>query len=193
MSSIIPKWIFFKESLKKFKTQGAFLPSTRYLAERMLEPIEMENGIVIVELGAGTGIFTKKILDKMPKDGKLIALDISSEMTNYLRKNIIDNRLIIIQGDATKLSEYLNELGINKIKYIVSGIPLGNFPRELRHNILTAIDQSLTEDGIYMQFQYLMASILHIRKVFDLKIYKYEYRNIPPAFIYKCKKKIKKH
>lgn len=178
--------IFFKESIKGFKTNGAFFPSSKFLGEKMLEQINFEPKICVVELGGGTGAFTKQIIDKLPPDGRLIVFEINPSLAKFLRNSFPDSRVTILEADAGNISENLNKIGIDKVKYIVSGLPLGNFRKNEKEKILISIKDSLQEGGLYIQFQYLLASYLHIKKFFKIKIVGYEYRNIPPAFVYRC-------
>ncbi len=50
---------------------------------------------VAVDIGAGTGFFTKEFLRKMPK-GKIYACDISETMLNWMKKNIVPENPNII-------------------------------------------------------------------------------------------------
>jgi phospholipid N-methyltransferase len=181
--------LFLKESLKGFKVHGSFFPSSKFLGERMLDNVEMKSGICIIELGAGTGAFTKQILNRLPADGKLIVFEINPSMVEFLKSNFIDPRLFILEADASDIVTAIQKIGIANVDYIISGLPLGNFRRIERDRILRSIVASLNENGTYLQFQYLLASYLHIKEHFVTKIVGYEYRNIPPAFIYHCKKK----
>ena len=180
--------LFFKQGISKFKTQGSLFPSSKYLGEKILKHVDMSNGVCIVELGAGTGVFTKQILARLPKNGKLIIFEIDPELVGFLQGIISDTRAVIVKGDARDIRSYLPDAKI-RIDYVVSGLPLGNFSKKDRQAILHSIKEVLGPRGIFLQFQYLMASYLHIKKVFKTKIVGYEYRNLPPAFIYKCVKK----
>lgn len=149
----------------------------------------MKEGILIVELGAGTGAFTDMIISRLPRDARLVVLEINPTMADHLRERINDPRVDIIEGDAAYLPVYLEKMSLGRADYVISGIPLGNFSRTMRQAILSAIDEVLDDDGLYVQFQYFLASLTHIRSVFDTKVLSYEYRNMPPAFVYGCRKK----
>ena len=149
----------------------------------------MKNGVFIVELGAGTGAFTDMIVSRLPEDSRLVVLEINPAMAAHLRDRITDPRVSIIEGDAAQLSRHLERLSLGTPDYIISGIPLGNFSRSTRQAILAAINQVMDERSLYIQFQYFLASLKHIRSIFDAKILSYEYRNMPPAFVYGCRKK----
>jgi phospholipid N-methyltransferase len=149
----------------------------------------MRKGVVIVELGAGTGVFTRNLLERLPSDGRLIVFEINHVLAEYLRRTINDPRVLIIEDDAVKLPELLNEKIGSKADYVVSGLPLGDFGYVKRQELLLAIKESLSDRGQYIQFQYFLASLMHIKKLFKVKIIGYEIRNVPPAFLYSCIKK----
>ena len=60
------KFNFFKEAVKNYKTSGTIIPSSRYLANKMLNEIDFTTAEVIVELGPGNGAITHHILNKIP-------------------------------------------------------------------------------------------------------------------------------
>lgn len=181
--------LFIKESFKDVKVQGSFLPSTQFLGRGILKCVEMKEGITIVELGAGTGALTKKILPCLPEDGRLIIVELNGSLADYLKKIFIDKRVTIVQGDAQNLRKILFGLGVEKVDCIISGIPLGNLSYAEKQNIFMEINRSLLDDGQYVQFQYFLSSWFHVKKIFKARIARYELRNFPPAFIYECRKK----
>ncbi|OHA16995.1 MAG: hypothetical protein A3C79_01800 [Candidatus Taylorbacteria bacterium RIFCSPHIGHO2_02_FULL_45_28] len=182
--------LFFREGIKKFIKNGSLVPSSKYLGKMMLKSVEMKQGVFIVELGAGTGTFTKMILSEMPKSGRLVVFEINPILAEYLRWQIVDPRIMIIEADAVDMVSHLSNLNTNKPNYIISGILIGNMRPSLRKSLLSAVHETLAEDGLFIQFQYFLASLVAIRKFFHTKIIGYEYRNIPPAFVYSCSKKI---
>ena len=58
---------------------GSVLPSSRFLSKKMLQPIQFATANVIVELGPGTGVFTKALLKAMPQDSQLLVIVMVSE------------------------------------------------------------------------------------------------------------------
>jgi phospholipid N-methyltransferase len=181
-------WLFFKEALKGFVVQGSLFPSSPYLTRQMLEPVLMKKGVRIVELGAGQGVFTRELLSRLPADGRLVVFELNPAFAQHLRKILNDARVTIIEDDALRLNEHLKRLHITTVDYVVSGLPIGNFKYSLRQGILLEIQNALNDTGRYIQFQYFLASLRHIKHLFDTRIIGYEVRNMPPAFIYVCKK-----
>jgi len=182
--------LFFKQGLKRFITNGSFVPSSKYLSKMILKQVEMKSKVIIVELGAGTGVFTNMILSNMPEDGKLVIFEINPILAEHLRNNIKDKRSIVIEADAVNMAIHLKKMNINKPDYIISGIPIGNMSSVARKNLLLAIHESLGKDSLFIQFQYFLSSLISVRRIFHTKIIGYEYRNLPPAFVYSCRKKV---
>ncbi len=186
-------FLFIREALKRFKTQGSLFPSSPSLGKGMIKPLEFSLESVIVELGAGTGSFTKEIIAAMPEGAILVTFENNEALAAKLRDDLAlltgPKKVILIEDDAENLSLHLERLGTGKAHYVISGLPIGNFNRAQRQRIFDAIKAGMRDDGIYMQFQYLLASWRHVRSEFDAEIIGYEVRNIPPAFMYKCTKK----
>ncbi|MFN5149335.1 MAG: class I SAM-dependent methyltransferase [Flavobacteriia bacterium] len=88
---------------------GAMAPSSRFLAEKMLQNIDFKEARVIIELGPGTGVFTDRILDKMDPEAKLLVFELNDNFCNALTKRISDTRAIIIHYSAEKIEENLEK------------------------------------------------------------------------------------
>ena len=176
---------FLGQASCHFITTGAFLPSSKFLAKRMIDKMK---GKVIIELGPGTGIFTEEILRLLPKDGLLISIEKNKVFSDYLGEKIKDKRFKLYNGDASNMSLYLQENGYEKVDYIVSGLPLGHFNREVKGKILSEAKKCLSNDGMFVQFEYLLAGYSSVKKVFPEVSISFELFNLPPAFVMRCRK-----
>jgi phospholipid N-methyltransferase len=181
--------IFLKASIKNFRDTGSIAPSSIYLARKLAAPIPLVPKMTMVEIGAGTGSVTKYLLSVLPNDARLFSVELNDSLADHLTSTIKDLRFTLIRGDAARLSEYLGKYNIEKVDCIISGIPLGNLPASLRQSIYGEIIKCLKINGIYTQFQYLMANLLEIKRYFKVENISFECRNIPPAFVYTCKTK----
>jgi phospholipid N-methyltransferase len=174
-------WRFVKHFFKNIKQTGAIMPSGKELAEAMVAPIDFSKTTHIVEIGAGTGAFTKKILSKMKKESALTIVEINKEFCNELRK-IKDKRLKIIEGNALHLSS-----AVKKADYVVSGLPLVNFSKQEQQKIFHEI-QKVSER--YVQFHYSPLAEKEIKQHFEILNKKRVLKNVPPAIVYSCKRKV---
>lgn len=181
---------FIKQYLKNPRTVGAVVPSSEKLACKMVEDINFLNASCIVEYGPGTGIFTEKILDKK-KDGTIfIAIEYNKnfcETLKYKFKN--KENFIIINDSAENLKEYLNKYNINKVDYIVSGLPFASLPSNMSNKILKATKEILKDEGNFITFQYSLFKMKLFKSYFSKIKRKKVILNLPPAYVLKCKNK----
>lgn len=175
---------FFKGFLKNWKEVGSIIPSSRFLAKKMLEAVDFEKAEVIVEIGPGLGCFTEKILQMMNKEAKLIIFEINSDFCRELNKNK-DSRLTILNVSALDMAYHLKNI---KADYVISGIPLSTLADESRWVLLKAIKNILKEGGVYIQFQYSLGAYKKLKSIFNTVALKFTLFNAPPAFVYHCVK-----
>ena len=184
------KKAFIKEAVKNIKTSGTIMPSSRFLSNKLIQGIDFDKAKVIVEFGPGNGVVTKKILEKMATDATLISFEINDEFYKHLI-TIEDERLIVINASAENVIKELNRLNINEVDGIVSSLPLTIIPKEVVNSILVNSRKILKINGQFSQFQYSTVFYKKIKEIFkpeNVKL-KFEVKNFPPAFIYKCIKK----
>lgn len=174
------------KSLIHFKTIGSVTPSSGFLVEKMLKGIDFESAGVIVEFGVGNGCITKEILKKLKVDGKLICFEINEEFCRIISTEINDTRFILIQKSAEEITNELLRLGIGKVDYIISSLPLALIREMSLNNILAQVKNLLSHNGVFMQYQYSLANYSDMKKHFNRVTKKIELRNIPPAVIYQC-------
>ena len=179
---------FFRESLKSIKTLGTITPSSRFLANRMLKDINFSEVNILVELGPGNGAITKYILKKLPKNAKLICFEINKSFYWQLSK-INNPQLQVINASAENLHKELIKLNISEVDHIISSLPLTIIPDKITDVILDECYDILKNGGSFIQFQYSLKYLKKIKKAFKQSIsLDFEPLNVPPAFIYRCKK-----
>lgn len=177
---------FFREFLKERKTVGALSPSSKFLAKKMITPIDFVRARTIVELGPGTGIFTKEILKRMHPDAKLFVFETQKNFCDLLQKEIQDSRMILINDSAEKIGEYLAQHQLTHADYTVSSIPFTVIPSQIKHTILKQAVSCLRPGGLFIQFQYSLNAHKLLKTHFSQVKLDFTPMNIPPAFIYKC-------
>lgn len=182
------KRTFIKQFWKEKKMIGSMVPSSRFLAQKMLENVDFENARIIVELGPGTGVFTDLIIEKMHPDAQLLVFELNENFHHRLAHRITDKRVHCIHDTAEKVQDYLKKIGHEKADVVISSLPLSNFSKELRHSILSAMEQALQDTGQYIQFQYSLQSKKQIKQFFETVNIDFTALNFPPAFVYSCYK-----
>jgi phosphatidylethanolamine/phosphatidyl-N-methylethanolamine N-methyltransferase len=177
---------FLKHFWKDKKMVGAMSPSSKYLTAKMLKNVDFKKVKLIVELGPGTGVFTKEILKQMPADAKLLVFELNDNFFNLLKRDIQDDRMILIHDSAEKISEYVKNEGFLFADYVISSLPLANFPKKLTETILKECYDSLKNQGKYIQFQYSLLSKKNLEAQFQTIHIAFTPINFPPAFVYTC-------
>lgn len=174
---------FFKGA----QTVGSFFPSSPILASKIVKHIEFKKSKLIVEVGPGTGVFTKKILKKLNKDAVFIAFELNEKFYQKLKNEINDPRFVLINGSAEDLESYLFKYGHSEVDYLISSIPLSNFKGKKIVALLHSFRNLIGKKGTFIQFQYSFNQKRLFHKMFSNVIMDFTQFNIPPAFIYVCK------
>jgi len=179
---------FIKQYIIKPRTVGAILPSSKYLANRMIQEIDFKDARYIVEYGSGTGVFTEKIVKRIKKDTKVLLFESNKEFCDLLKEKYEDEpNIYIINDSAEYIGEYMRKYDIPWIDYIVSGLPFASLPNEVSSNILKETQKYLNEDGKFITFQYTLLKKDFIKKYFNKISIKMEVRNVPPAYVLYCR------
>lgn len=179
---------FFREGVKNLKTVGTLTRSSRFLCKGAIKHINFDEADMIVELGAGDGVITEHILEYMRKDAQLLAFEVNEKFCDTLRE-IDDQRLVIAEDSAEKVSQYLIDLGKEKTDYIISAIPFVALPKELGIKIVNECYDSLKKGGLFIQVHYSLLMKDLYESVFGNVDVNFVPLNVPPAFVLVSEKK----
>jgi len=78
---------------------------------------------------------------------------------------------------------------IEQLDCIFSGLPFFNFESELRKTLVAQIVQALKPGGLFIAFQYSLQMKKILSEHFIIETIPFVPLNIPPAFVYVCRKK----
>lgn len=182
---------FWKQFLKSRREIGSVTPSSRYLTKGIVDKIDFENAKVIVELGPGTGVFTRAMLKKMSADCKLIVIELNTEMFQLLQKSISDPRVILVEASATEMKNILLQNGFENADYIISSLPLTVMPEQVANTILSDSKLLLSSKGKYLQFMYSLMLKTKLEAYFSQVEKTFVLFNFPPAFVFECQNNLK--
>lgn len=182
--------------LKKFLQQGvrvaSIVPSSKWLAQAVLQNINWADAEVIVELGGGTGAITNEIIRHRPATCRVVVVEQDGDFVEILKERFGDEENVdIVHGDVDKLDEELTRLGIRKVSYFVSGLPFPSMKNAVQENMMACVREYLTEGGSYNQITEIPYIFKFVyKKFFQDVMYKNEPRNIPPGGVYICTRPI---
>lgn len=67
--------------VERFESEGREVYDQR---EKIIEACELEPGMVVADVGAGTGLFTRLLAQQVGADGKVYAVDIADEFVEHI-------------------------------------------------------------------------------------------------------------
>lgn len=185
---------FMREFIKNPMKMGSITPSSKFLANKMIDEICLKKNNFIIELGAGTGAITKNIIEKVEDQNNFLTVEINPQLATFLKDKFPN--LNIAEISAEFLKEYLTENNLPQANGIISGLPWAIFNDQIQNTILTSIVDSLAQNGTFVTFAYIHALKMKPAKLFKQKLNKHFksvqvstpiWINIPPAIIYICK------
>jgi phosphatidylethanolamine/phosphatidyl-N-methylethanolamine N-methyltransferase len=188
--SMPPQLLFLRQYLRKPLSVGAIAPSGPGLARAVAQALDVRPDETVVELGPGTGAFTRQLLKNGIRPEQLVLVEFDRHFVKFLRKQFPG--VTVIEGDARRLSKILKELGRWPVNKILSGLPLRSMKPRERVQIAHAIAGSLTTGGILVQFSYFKIAPLPrasaARAGLHASLAGLVLGNIPPAFVWRYAK-----
>jgi phosphatidylethanolamine/phosphatidyl-N-methylethanolamine N-methyltransferase len=191
--------MFAEEALADFSKTAAISPSSPQLAAAMLDPLPLAGARVVVELGAGTGVMTRMLLDQLPPQATLLVFEINLRFYNYLKSHFSDPRLVLIHTSAENMDLELRQRGYLEVDAVVSSLGLGCMSERERQLLFERLVPFVHDRTVFTQFQYihgLQCANGRLRR-FNLRPLLSRYfasvqskliwRNLPPAFVFSCR------
>jgi phospholipid N-methyltransferase len=165
---------------------GSIVPSSRFLINQLLEPIDWAQARVIVEYGPGVGGITEEILRRMRPDASLIAIETNPEFVSFLRSSTQDERLHVVEASAESVVEILRQHGHERASYIISGIPFSTISAPVRERILRRTCSVLEPHGSFLVYQFSTRVLQDLRRIFRYVRRQFEPLNVLPAYLFFC-------
>lgn len=159
---------------------ASVIPSSRWVEQRLVQQTRAANAHVIVELGPGTGGTTRAMLRALPPEGRLLAIELSEVFAARLRRTVLDPRLIVEQGSAECIAEYLAKHRLPAADAVFSGIPFSTMPVAVGERIAAAVAQSLAPGGRFVAYQSSAQVAQRITPLLGPAEHAWEWRNMPP-------------
>ena len=174
---------------------GAIAPSSRELALRMVRWIDWECAGTVVEYGPGTGAFTAQILQCKRPGTAFFAVELNSQFAATLARRFPD--VTILQDSVANIEALCRQQGVSEVDVIVCGLPWAAFSDREQTTYLEAMMRVLKPGGHFATFAYLPGMVLPAARRFRRKLRSFfvevqvsptVWLNIPPAFVYRCRR-----
>lgn len=174
---------FFKGWMDGPKAVGSIIPTSGVTARRMASVIDTGSGLPVLELGPGTGVITKAILERGISPKKLIAVEYSDDFVQHLRAAFPE--VTILEGDAFNLDKTLGRNAATTFDCVVSAIPLLNFPMDARIKFVQDLLDRIPAGRPIVQITYGPRSpVAPGRGPYTVEKLDFVVRNIPPAHLW---------
>jgi phospholipid N-methyltransferase len=187
-------WTFFRQWLKNPREVAAISPSSRQLARQMVHQLPRHVRRVI-ELGGGTGVLTRAVLDHGVQPSDLLVLELNEELHQHLHREFPGVHAVC--GDAMHLREIARAHGFAdeaRADAIVSGLGLLTMPPMSQQLILSAAFDSLQVEGRFVQFTYGPANPVNREVLEALELTSrrasFTWWNVPPATVYVYQRRV---
>ncbi|MEV0397132.1 class I SAM-dependent methyltransferase [Polymorphospora rubra] len=184
--------LFLREFLRAPTRTAAVAPSGTALADQMALPIPERGDPVVVELGPGTGAFTRAIGQRLGGRGQHLAVELNPTMADHLADRFPGVQ--VARGEAGQLPQILATYGIDRVDVIVSGLPWFAYTtNDGRPPLVHTLASVLTPQGVLTQFAYTWTRwapparrLLHgLRGGFEEVVSgRTVWANLPPATVY---------
>jgi len=156
---------FLKQVIKNNKHTGAVFPSSPGLARAMTRSLRAHVGPKrLLEVGPGTGPFTKFMLKSLKAGDELHIVEINPEFAQRLEETLLQPFRETNPRAAVKLHQSaiekaaLDDLG--GFDYIVCGLPFNNFPPPLVRSIFRQLMELLKPGGELAYFEYAAVRVM---------------------------------
>ena len=150
---------FFRECRRHFRSTGSILPSSPFLARALAAQLRgIRSAGRILEVGPGTGSVTKEILRHLLPDDRLDAVEINGHFAALVRGRLENEWFFLYRPRQVQvIHSAVEDLpGEGIYDYIVSGLPLNNFPVSMVRSIFRAYTRLLKPGGILSYYEYVL-------------------------------------
>lgn len=184
---IMKSTITYLKNFIKDKDVASITPSSKLLIKRVCGHINFNKDNIIVEYGAGTGVFSKFLLNRLTPDSKLILFETNPEFYKKLQ-DIYDPRVRVLNDSVEHVKELLQDNYFNKVDCVISGIPFSFLNPETKSSILIQTKEMLKPGGSFLAYQTSGHLKEPLKEVFGNVNTEFEFLNVPPMMVYEAVK-----
>lgn len=178
--------LFVERWMRNPLSVGAIAPSGPGLCRSMARAAGAAPGRRIVELGPGTGVMTRALLDAGVADSDLLLVELDRSFAARLALAYPD--ACLVRENACRLRRITRDHGWQGCDAVVSGLPLINLAGAVQLRILAGAFGSLGPRGVFVQFTYgpfspVAPAVLRRLGLTGART-GWVARNVPPAFVW---------
>jgi phosphatidylethanolamine/phosphatidyl-N-methylethanolamine N-methyltransferase len=184
---------FVREFLRDPRSIGAIAPSSSALAQAMSTAADLSSRTTIFEFGPGTGAFTRSISAQLRPDQRYVGIEQNARFASLLADKF--PHMTFVCGSVENLQDIAERVGVSAIDAIICGLPWASLPLVTQTRTFEAMRALMPANSVFATFAYLQGLLLPnaraLRARLDAEFSNVTsspvvWRNLPPAFIYKC-------
>lgn len=201
---------FLREFLKNPTRTAAIAPSSTRLAERMVSGLDLASMRSIVEYGPGTGVFTRAVLERLPEGWlgqcadrpgvnkrAFVAIEYNPELARVVQERF---PTVCVENESAERVEAIcarHGVAPGELDLVVSGLGWVSFEPGLCTRMLEATHRMLRPGAEFRTFGYHLGLVMphaghfrrEIKRIFSsVHTTPAVWANLPPAFVYVCRK-----
>lgn len=175
--------LFFRRWLANPLQMGSVVPSSPTLCRRIAALAARGQNEAVLELGAGTGVVSRALLDSGVPPERLLVVEIVPDMADHLRRALPG--VEVLCGDAFDLGRVLPRRWHARIGTAICGIPLVLLPIAEQRRFVQAVETVAPGRG-FLLYTYCVTSPLPYRELgLQARREAWTLRNLPPASVWR--------
>ena len=160
-----------------------------------MEDLDLRAADAVLEYGPGTGAFTEFVLRELRPGAKFAAIELNPHFAEVFKSRYPLVRLF--QDSVTNVQGICESAGMQSVDCIVSGLPWATFSEPLQVQCLDEMMRVLKPGGRFVTFTYVHSLALAGSRRFASLLPDYfkivskspvVWLNVPPAFVYRCRR-----
>ncbi|MBD8882066.1 phospholipid methyltransferase [Rhodanobacter hydrolyticus] len=181
---------FLRAWMRDPRSVGALAPSGPALARLMTAHVDHAHGPVI-ELGPGTGVFTRALLERGLPGHRLVLVETDPVLASTLEQRYPHAR--VLRMDAAQLGRSSSLFGDERASAVISGLPLLSIPSDKVAAIVEGVfERQLQSGGALYQFTYGLRCPVPraLRQRLGLQAERVggAWLNLPPAWVWRIRR-----
>ena len=169
---------------------GAVVPSSRFLARAIVDAAGIRDGERVVELGAGSGVFTREIVRRFPRC-TLVVVEMSVSLGRELAREFPNAKVVVASVES--LPQWGTALGGVKYDRVVSGLPWALWTESHQRLVMDLLIPYLASGARFVTFHYwhsrLLGRVQATRRVLKERFVRVGHSrtvwaNLPPAYVH---------